>query len=80
MIGTVSGLGSTPVAFGDFIGKGPAATHFVVSAPGSATPGTAFSFTVTAVDQFGNTAFLLLALGLAAIAVRTLRLEPVRAR
>src|SRR5207249_3090770 len=33
-----------------------AATHFVVSAPGTATAGTAFSFTVTALDQFNNTA------------------------
>jgi hypothetical protein len=33
-----------------------AATHFTVSAPGSATAGTAFNFTVTAADQFNNTA------------------------
>jgi uncharacterized repeat protein (TIGR01451 family) len=33
-----------------------AATHFVVSAPATATAGTAFSFTVTALDQFDNTA------------------------
>jgi hypothetical protein len=33
-----------------------AATHFTVSAPGSATAGSAFSFTVTAQDQFNNTA------------------------
>jgi uncharacterized repeat protein (TIGR01451 family) len=32
------------------------ATHFVVSAPASATAGQAFSFTVTALDQFNNTA------------------------
>src|SRR4029079_15457991 len=32
------------------------ATHFAVSAPVSATAGTAFSFTVTALDQFNNTA------------------------
>ncbi|HLX61114.1 MAG TPA: Ig-like domain-containing protein, partial [Planctomycetota bacterium] len=32
------------------------ATHFTVSAPGSATAGTAFNYTVTALDQFGNTA------------------------
>src|SRR5216684_2213942 len=34
----------------------PAATHFSVSAPASATAGTAFNFTVTALDQFNNTA------------------------
>ena len=33
-----------------------AATHFAVSAPSSATAGTAFSFTVTAQDQSNNTA------------------------
>jgi len=33
-----------------------AATHFTVSAPSSATAGTAFNFTVTALDQFNNTA------------------------
>ena len=33
-----------------------AATHFVVSAPSSATAGSSFSFTVTAEDQFDNTA------------------------
>src|SRR5207248_5895200 len=33
-----------------------AATHFGVSAPSSATAGTAFTFTVTAQDQFNNTA------------------------
>jgi hypothetical protein len=33
-----------------------AATHFTVSAPASATAGTAFNFTVTAADQFNNTA------------------------
>ena len=31
-------------------------THFAVSAPACATAGTAFSFTVTALDQFNNTA------------------------
>ena len=34
---------------------GPA-TDFAVSAPASATAGTAFAFTVTALDQFNNTA------------------------
>jgi hypothetical protein len=33
-----------------------AATHFVVSAPATATGNVAFSFTVTALDQFNNTA------------------------
>jgi hypothetical protein len=33
-----------------------AATHFTVSAPSSATAGSAFTFTVTALDQFNNTA------------------------
>jgi hypothetical protein len=32
------------------------ATHFSVSAPASATAGSAFAFTVTALDQFNNTA------------------------
>ena len=33
-----------------------AATHFVVTAPATATAGAPFNFTVTAEDQFGNTA------------------------
>src|SRR6185295_7569317 len=33
-----------------------APTHFAVSAPASATAGVAFNFTVTAQDQFNNTA------------------------
>src|SRR5205823_1942218 len=33
-----------------------AATHFNVIAPATATAGTAFNFTVTAQDQFNNTA------------------------
>jgi hypothetical protein len=33
-----------------------AATHFTVTAPATATAGTPFNFTVTALDQFGNTA------------------------
>jgi uncharacterized protein (TIGR03437 family) len=33
-----------------------AGTHFTVLAPASATAGTAFNFTVTALDQFNNTA------------------------
>ena len=35
--------------------SGAAATHLTVVAPGSATAGTSFSFTVTALDQFNNT-------------------------
>ena len=35
---------------------GAAATHFSVSAPANAVAGTAFNFTVTALDQFNNTA------------------------
>jgi hypothetical protein len=37
------------------VGSG-AATHFVVSAPGAATAGTAFNVSVTALDQFNNIA------------------------
>jgi hypothetical protein len=33
-----------------------AATHFLVTAPATANAGTAFNFTVTALDQFNNTA------------------------
>src|SRR5438477_574864 len=36
--------------------RAPAATHYSVTAPASATAGTAFSITVTALDQFNNTA------------------------
>src|SRR5258706_9980560 len=46
------GAGSFPTAFGDFIG--PAATHLSVAAPASATDGSAFSFTVSALDQYGH--------------------------
>jgi hypothetical protein len=35
--------------------SGGGATHFGVSAPSSATSGSAFNFTVTALDQFNNT-------------------------
>src|SRR5205085_19379 len=35
-----------------------AATHFAVSAPAGATAGSAFDFTVTALDQFNNVAAL----------------------
>jgi hypothetical protein len=47
--GTISGTASVTVS-------AAAATHFVVSAPASATGNVAFSFTVTALDQFNNTA------------------------
>ena len=33
-----------------------AATHFAVDAPTESPPNTAFNFTVTALDPFGNTA------------------------
>src|SRR5262249_43749540 len=36
--------------------KAGTATHFTVSAPGSATQGQSFSFAVTALDAFNNTA------------------------
>src|SRR5206468_4725580 len=36
--------------------NGAAATHFTVSAPSSATAGNAFIVTITAQDQFNNTA------------------------
>jgi hypothetical protein len=39
------------------IAVGPgAATHYALAAPGSATPGAAFNFTVMALDAFNNTA------------------------
>src|SRR5208283_5164336 len=34
--------------------SGAQATHLIMSAPGAATAGTAFAFTVTAEDQFNN--------------------------
>ena len=50
VVGSITGTSNTIA-----VGAG-AATHFVVSAPASATAGSAFSFTVTAQDQFNNTA------------------------
>jgi hypothetical protein len=50
---TVSGANGA--ASGFCPAPGPA-THFTVSAPSSATAGNAFNFTVTAQDQFNNTA------------------------
>jgi FKBP-type peptidyl-prolyl cis-trans isomerase 2 len=40
---------------GAIIVSGGAADHYVVSAPGSATAGSPFNFSVTAVDLYGNT-------------------------
>ncbi|MDR3706807.1 MAG: SBBP repeat-containing protein [Capsulimonadaceae bacterium] len=45
----------TGASSGITVGPGPA-THFTLSAPGTATAGTAFSFTITALDANGNTA------------------------
>jgi YVTN family beta-propeller protein len=45
-------VGVFPTAFGDFIG--PGATHLSVTAPASATAGIAFSFSVSALDQYGH--------------------------
>src|SRR5581483_2012563 len=41
---------------GAIVVSAAAATHFAISAPASATAHAAFSFTVTALDQFNNTA------------------------
>ena len=51
---SVSGV-VTPATF-SLTNTAAGATHFVVSAPATATAGTAFNFTVTALDQFNNTA------------------------
>src|SRR5713226_3490771 len=48
--GTITGTSGTIVV------SAAAATHYSVTAPASATAGTAFSITVTALDQFNNTA------------------------
>src|SRR5205807_419150 len=50
MISSITGT-SNPIAV-----SAAAATHFGVSAPSSATAGSAFNFTVVAQDQFNNTA------------------------
>jgi len=50
---SVSGV-VTPATF-SLTNTASGATHFVVSAPSTATAGTAFNFTVTALDQFNNT-------------------------
>jgi autotransporter-associated beta strand protein len=67
VVGTFSGLpeGATVTASGktfriSYVGgvtlTATAATHLSISAPASATAGTAFSFTVTALDQFNSVA------------------------
>src|SRR5262249_51886197 len=48
--------GSMPSVSFSLTNLADVATHFSVSAPSSATAGTAFDFTVTALDQFENTA------------------------
>ena len=53
VVATATGVpGSASFNLTNIIGP---ATHFSVSAPASATAGSAFSFTVTALDQFNNT-------------------------
>jgi hypothetical protein len=52
IVRTPNGTSAPSVADG-FTFVGPA-THYVVTAPASATKGTPFNFTVTAYDQFGN--------------------------
>src|SRR6266704_2862562 len=47
---------SITVTSGPITASPAAATHFTLAAPASATSGVAFSFTVTAQDQFNNTA------------------------
>jgi hypothetical protein len=48
--GTIAGTSGTITV------SAAAATHFQVAAPGAATAGTAFNFTVSAYDAYGNTA------------------------
>ena len=48
--------GSITGTSGNIVVSAAAATHFAVTAPGTATAGAAFNTTVTALDQFGNTA------------------------
>ncbi|BCU78627.1 hypothetical protein llg_33420 [Luteolibacter sp. LG18] len=54
LTGASSGL--TGATSGTFNITPAAATHYTVSAPANATAGTAFNVTVTALDQFDNTA------------------------
>ncbi len=49
VVNTVTGTANVTV-------KPAAATHLSISAPASVNPGTAFSFTVTMLDPYGNTA------------------------
>jgi exo-beta-1,3-glucanase (GH17 family) len=53
---TDTGTSSITVTSSPITVSATVATHFAVSAPSSATAGTAFSFTVTAQDPFNNTA------------------------
>src|SRR5262249_57280823 len=54
---TASGAATSSIAGSATVAvAAAAATHFQVSAPASATAGSAFSVTVTALDQFNNTA------------------------
>ncbi|MGC4013569.1 MAG: putative Ig domain-containing protein, partial [Luteolibacter sp.] len=60
-VGTTYNLGAssgvlTGATSNSFTITPAAATHYTVTAPGSATAGTAFNVTVTALDQFNNTA------------------------
>src|SRR5439155_20285732 len=54
--GTETGNGSVTGTSNTINVSALAATHLTVSAPANATAGTAFNFTVTAKDQFNNTA------------------------
>src|SRR5207248_1921699 len=54
--GTDTVTGSITGTSGTIAVSAAAATHYSVTAPASATAGTAFSITVTALDQFNNTA------------------------
>jgi hypothetical protein len=53
---TSSSGGVSPTTSNDIVVSGASATHFLVSAQGSTTAGSPFSVTVTAQDQFNNTA------------------------
>src|SRR5439155_132378 len=54
--GTDTVTGSITGTSGTIAVSASAVTHYSVTAPASATAGTAFSITVTALDQFNNTA------------------------
>jgi len=53
---TASGTGGVSGLSDTFVVSAATATHFTVSAPGTATAGSSVTFTVTAQDQFNNTA------------------------